>query len=64
VQGAKRIVDCALDVSGGTGMFKRNELERLYRDVRCGAFHPANSSVVHEICGKSALGVLAEPQRW
>ena len=65
VEGAKRIVDLALDVTGGTGMFKRNELERLYRDVRCGSFHPANSSIVHEICGKTALGVLGAPgPRW
>jgi len=32
VEGAKRIVDLAMDISGGTGMFKRSELERLYRD--------------------------------
>lgn len=64
VEGAKRVVDGALSVSGGTGMFRRSELERLYRDVRCGGFHPANSAIVHEICGKSALGVLADPQRW
>jgi len=65
VEAAKRVVDLAMDVSGGTGMFKRNELERLYRDVRCGGFHPANSSVAHEIVGKTALGVLGEPgPRW
>jgi alkylation response protein AidB-like acyl-CoA dehydrogenase len=64
VEGAKRVVDLALSVSGGTGMFRRSELERLYRDVRCGGFHPANSAIVHEICGKSALGVLGDPQRW
>ena len=40
VEGAKRVVDIAMDVSGGTGMFRKNELERLYRDVRCGGFHP------------------------
>ena len=33
-----------MTMSGGTGMYKRNELERLYRDVRCGGFHPANSA--------------------
>jgi alkylation response protein AidB-like acyl-CoA dehydrogenase len=64
VEGAKRVVDLALDVSGGTGMFKSNELERLYRDVRCGGFHPANSALVHELVGKSALGVLGEDPRW
>jgi alkylation response protein AidB-like acyl-CoA dehydrogenase len=64
VEGAKRVVDLAMDVSGGTGMFKKNELERLYRDVRCGGFHPANSALAHEIVGKTALGVLGEAVRW
>lgn len=64
VEGAKRVVDLAMDVSGGTGMFKSNELERLYRDVRCGGFHPANSALVHELVGKSTLGVLGEEPRW
>ena len=54
-----------MTVSGGTGMFKSNELERLYRDVRCGGFHPANSMLVHEIVGKTALGIdLGEQPRW
>ena len=30
VESAKRVVDLAMEVSGGTGMFKTNELERLY----------------------------------
>ena len=64
VEGAKKIVDLAMDVSGGTGMFRSNELERLYRDVRCGGFHPANAPLVHEIVGKSALGILDADPRW
>lgn len=65
VEGAKRAVDLAMELSGGTGMFKASELERLYRDVRCGGFHPANSALVHEIVGKTALGVLGEDGlRW
>jgi alkylation response protein AidB-like acyl-CoA dehydrogenase len=64
VEGAKRVVDLALDVSGGSGMFKTNELERLYRDVRAGGFHPANSALVHEIVGKTALGIFGEEPRW
>jgi hypothetical protein len=39
-------------------------LERLYRDVRCGGFHPANGALVHEIVGKTALGLLGEVPRW
>lgn len=64
-EAAKRVVDGAMAVSGGTGMFKTSELERLYRDVRCGGFHPANSFLVHEIVGKTALGIdLGEQPRW
>jgi len=60
-----KVVDQAMDVSGGNGMFKSSELERLFRDARCGRFHPATSSLVHEIVGKTALGIdLGEQPRW
>jgi len=65
VEAAKKVVDLAMAVSGGAGMFKSNELERLYRDVRCGGFHPANSLLVPEIVGKTVLGIdLGEQPRW
>ncbi len=64
VESAKRVVDIALDVSGGGAMFKGNELERLYRDVRCGGFHPGNDAIAHEVVGKAVLGVLGELPRW
>ena len=65
VEAAKKVVDLAMAVSGGGGMFKSNELERLYRDARCGGFHPANSLLVHEIVGKTVLGIdLGEQPRW
>ncbi len=64
VESAKRVVDIALDVAGGAGMFRGNELERLYRDVRCGGFHPGNDAIAHEMIGKSVLGVIAEQPRW
>jgi alkylation response protein AidB-like acyl-CoA dehydrogenase len=63
VEAAKRVVDIALDVTGGGGMFRGGELERLYRDVRCGGFHPCNDALTHEMVGKLALGIAAEPQR-
>jgi alkylation response protein AidB-like acyl-CoA dehydrogenase len=60
-----RIVDKAMELSGGAGMFRGNELERLFRDARCGGFHPANSFLVHEIVGKTTLGIdLGEQPRW
>jgi alkylation response protein AidB-like acyl-CoA dehydrogenase len=65
VESAKRVVDLAMEMSGGAGIFKANELERLYRDVRAGAFHPANAALTHEIVGKTALGIgLDEQPRW
>jgi alkylation response protein AidB-like acyl-CoA dehydrogenase len=64
-ESAKRVVDMAMTMSGGTGMYKRNELERLYRDVRCGGFHPANPLLAHEFIGKMAFGIdIAEQPRW
>jgi alkylation response protein AidB-like acyl-CoA dehydrogenase len=64
-EAAKRVVDLALTSTGGGGMFKSSELERLYRDVRCGGFHPANAMLTHEIVGKTTLGIgLDETPRW
>jgi alkylation response protein AidB-like acyl-CoA dehydrogenase len=65
VESAKRIVDIAMEMSGGSGFYRANELEHLYRDIRGGAFHPANSALTHEIVGKTALGIgLDEAPRW
>jgi alkylation response protein AidB-like acyl-CoA dehydrogenase len=64
VTAAKRVVDIALDVTGGGGMMRGNELERLYRDVRCGGFHPANDALTHESIGKALLAVDPAEPRW
>jgi len=65
VEAAWKIVDLAMEVSGGAGMFRSNELERLFRDARCGRFHPANTFLTHEIVAKTALGIdLGEQPRW
>jgi alkylation response protein AidB-like acyl-CoA dehydrogenase len=65
VEAAFRIVDRALDLSGGFGMFKKSELERLFRDCRAGRFHPANPLLTHEIVGKISLGISPDEQpRW
>lgn len=65
VEASWRVVDTALDVSGGFGIFKRAGLERLFRDARLGRVHPANSMLTHEIVGKSLLGINPdETPRW
>ena len=55
----------AMNASGGSGMFRGTELERLFRDARCDRFHPANSNLTHEVVAKTALGIdLGEQPRW
>lgn len=58
VEGARRIVDLATEVVGASSLLRRNELERLVRDVRSGPFHPPNTVATHDLIGKSYLGVL------
>lgn len=65
VEAAWRVVDTAMDLSGGLGMFRKNELERLFRDARAGRFHPTNSALTHELLGKMVLGISPDEQpRW
>lgn len=65
VEAAWRIADLAMDVSSGYGMFKKSELERLFRDCRAGRFHPATSALTHELIGKGVLGIDLDGQpRW
>jgi alkylation response protein AidB-like acyl-CoA dehydrogenase len=65
VEASWRIVDRALDVAGGFGIFRRAGLERLFRDARLGRMHPANSMLTHEIMAKTLLGISPdEAPRW
>jgi alkylation response protein AidB-like acyl-CoA dehydrogenase len=65
VEGAWKVVDTALELSGGFGMFKKSELERLFRDARAGRFHPLNSALAHEFVAKTVLGINPDDQpRW
>jgi alkylation response protein AidB-like acyl-CoA dehydrogenase len=61
VDGARRVVDLATKIAGASSLFRKNELERLYRDVRSGPFHPPNSDATHDVIGKTYLGVLGQP---
>jgi alkylation response protein AidB-like acyl-CoA dehydrogenase len=65
VENSWRVVDTALDISGGFGIFRRSGIERLFRDARLGRMHPANWMLTHEIVGKSLLGISPdESPRW
>ena len=65
VENSWRVVDTALDIAGGFGIFRRSGIERLFRDARLGRLHPANWMLTHEIVGKSLLGINPdESPRW
>jgi alkylation response protein AidB-like acyl-CoA dehydrogenase len=65
VNHAWSVVDTALDVSGGSGIFKRTRLEQLIRDARLGRVHPGNTMLTHELVGKMSLGIDPDERpRW
>ena len=65
VESSWRIVDKALDLAGGFGIFKKGPFERLFRDARLGRIHPANAMLTHELCAKLTLGIDPDEQpRW
>jgi len=64
-EGAFRVVDLALEVAGGFGVFHRSGLERMFRDARLGRIHPANGFLARELVAKTALGINPDEQpRW
>ena len=50
------VVDLAMDVIGGRSLFRSSPLERAYRDVRAGTFHPLPPETTLTYAGKVALG--------
>jgi alkylation response protein AidB-like acyl-CoA dehydrogenase len=65
VNQAWSVVDAALDLTGGAGIFKRSRFEQLFRDARLGRIHPGNSLLTHEVVGKMSLGINPDEQpRW
>ena len=62
VEGAWRVVDRALEITGGFGIFPASGLERMFRDARLGRLHPANSYLTREILAKGMLGLDLDAQ--
>ncbi len=62
---AWQVVDTAMELSGGAGIFTRNRMEQLFRDARLGRIHPGNSALTHELVAKFSLGISPDEQpRW
>ena len=65
VEGSWKVIDTALDLAGGFGIFRRAGIERLFRDARLGRIHPGNALFTHEVVGKTLLGISPDEQpRW
>jgi acyl-CoA dehydrogenase len=52
---ARAVVDLALEVAGGTAFFRTSPLERAYRDVRGGLFHPLTPEATLTLLGERAV---------
>lgn len=57
---ARFAVDQALQVSGGSEYSRGTELERLYRDVLAGLFHPSDAESAHRTVADWLLGPVTE----
>jgi len=57
VSAASEVCDLAIDVAGGAAFHKGSIIERAYRDVRAGAFHPLTPEQTLRRSGQSALGI-------
>jgi alkylation response protein AidB-like acyl-CoA dehydrogenase len=56
-QHAVNATDLALRIVGGQSMARSFPLERLFRDVRAGLFHPPTEDAAYVGVGKQILGV-------
>lgn len=55
---SREVVQLALRASGGSQFRRGSELERLYRDVLAGMYHPSDNESVHAATVKAVLGPL------
>lgn len=56
VEAAKDVVELAVRITGGAQYFRTSELQRLYRDVLAGIYHPSDNESVHASYAKYLLG--------
>jgi alkylation response protein AidB-like acyl-CoA dehydrogenase len=60
---AVEVVDLAMEAVGGASFYKRSPLERAYRDVRAGKYHPMPPEKTLFYAGRFALGLPVD-QIW
>ena len=57
IENSTRVVDLALRAVGGSSYFKRLPLERYFRDMRAGLYHPPDSDETLEMLGRAAFDI-------
>jgi alkylation response protein AidB-like acyl-CoA dehydrogenase len=55
-QHAIATVEKALELAGGSAFYRRNTLERLFRDIQAARFHPLTEKPQLDLTGRVALG--------
>ncbi len=55
--GGAEVCDLAMEVAGGPAFSKGSVIERCYRDIRAGAFHPLTPEATLEYHGRNLLGL-------
>ena len=58
--GRQDVVDAAIRVGGGASYFRGSELERLYRDVLAGGFHPSSRESAQNTVADAWLGPVPD----
>ncbi len=66
IENSVRVVDLAMRAVGGISYYKRLPLERYFRDVRAGLFHPVDTDDTLELLGKTAfdISMSADDATW
>ena len=49
-------VEKALELAGGSAFYRKNTLERLFRDIQAARFHPLTEKPQLDLTGRVALG--------
>jgi acyl-CoA dehydrogenase len=62
VNAVRRVVDTALEATGGAGYFRHLGLERILRDAQASQFHPMPARKQHRFTGRLAMGLDPTPE--
>ena len=55
-ENAIKAVELAMELAGGAGFYRKNELERRFRDIQAARYHPLQKEAQSEYAGAMALG--------